>query len=128
MAGMNLPNKIVYGPKRFKNRWVREIIFCLFWINFVAIKVGPIDLPIKNPTTSLKCEPNNAKPQIYDKVRIPLLYKYMHIENNMALGIKLPVIIIDPINLNKNNKSHAYSGFISKKICILSNSIKLFFL
>ena len=37
-------------------------------------------------------------------------------ENKIALGIKLPVIIIDSIKPNKKIKNHAYSGLVSRNI------------
>ena len=51
----------------------------------------------------------------------------MHNENNMALGIKLPVIIIDSIKPNKKTSIQPYSGFDSKKSWILSNDMFNYF-
>src|SRR6056300_1712030 len=51
----------------------------------------------------------------------------MHNEKRTALGIKLPVIIIDSIKPNRKTNTQPYSGLVSKKSWILSNDIKNYF-
>jgi hypothetical protein len=51
----------------------------------------------------------------------------MHKEKRIALGIKLPVIIIDSMKPNKNTSTHPYSGLVSKKSWILSKDIIIYF-
>ena len=51
----------------------------------------------------------------------------MHREKRTALGIKLPVIIIDSIKPNKKTSTQPYSGLVSKKSWILSKDIIIYF-
>jgi hypothetical protein len=51
----------------------------------------------------------------------------MHREKRTALGIKLPVIIIDSIKPNKKTSTHPYSGLASKKSWILSKDMIIYF-
>jgi hypothetical protein len=51
----------------------------------------------------------------------------MHKEKRTALGIKLPVIIIDSIKPKKKTSTHPYSGLVSKKSWILSKDMIIYF-
>jgi len=51
----------------------------------------------------------------------------MHNEKSIALGIKLPVIIMDSMKPKRKTSIQPYSGFVSKKSWILSNDIINYF-